>query len=226
MSDIFKEVDEDIRRDQLHKLWDRYGAYVIGLAVLIVLGTAGYRGWEYWQHRQAQASGDRFVAAIQLSEDGKHEEAIAALEALKADGYGGYPALAGFRIAAEEAAAGNQTDAVAEYDTIAASNSPQLIRDLARLRAALVLADSASLADLQDRIGDLASTGNPWRHSAREILGLAAYRTDDLGTARDYFTQIVEDQETPQDMRQRAQLLLAVIDARQAAPEPAAASEG
>ena len=45
MSDIFREVDEDIRRDQIKKLWDRFGPYVLGLALLIVLGTAGYRGW-------------------------------------------------------------------------------------------------------------------------------------------------------------------------------------
>jgi hypothetical protein len=226
MSDIFKEVDEDIRREQLKKLWDRYGIYVIALAVLIVVGTAGYRGWEYWQQRQAEASGDRFVAAIRLSEDGQHEEAIAALEAIKADASGGYPALAGFRIATEKAAAGDQAGAVSEYETIASSNSPELIRTLARLRAALLLADTASLADLQDRIGDLAATGNPWRHTARELLGLAAWRTNDLDTARDYFVQIADDQDTPQDMRQRSQLMLAVIDARQAAPPPAANSEG
>jgi hypothetical protein len=226
MSDIFKEVDEDIRREQLKRIWDRYGIYVIGLAVLIVIGTAGYRGWEYWQERQAQATGDRFVAAIQLSEDGSHEEAIAALEAIKSDGGGGYPALAGFRIAAELAQAGDTAGAVSEYDTIAASNAPQLIRQLARLRAAMILVDSASVAELEERIGDLASTGNPWRHSARELLGLAAYRTDDFDRARDYLTQISEDQESPQDMRQRAALVLAVIDARQAPSDAAASPEG
>jgi hypothetical protein len=227
MSDIFKEVDEDIRREQLKRYWDRYGIYVIGLAVLIIAGTAGYRGWEYWHQRQAQASGDSFVAAIQLSEDGKHEEAIAALQAIKSEGSGGYPALAGFRIASELAAAGDQAGAVAEYEAIsAASGTPQLIRDLARLRAALIMVDSASVADLEERIGDLTSTGNPWRHIARETLGLAAWRTNDLSTARDYFTQINDDQESPQDMRQRSEVLLAVINASQATPEPAGNSEG
>ncbi|KAB2873470.1 MAG: tetratricopeptide repeat protein, partial [Bauldia sp.] len=192
MSDIFREVDEDLRRERYKKLWDRYGSYVIGLAVLIVVATAGYRGWEYWQNRQAQASGDRFVAALKLADDGKHDEAIAALDTLVKDGSGGYPALASFRIAAEKAAAGDDAGAVAEYEAIVARrDAPILVADLARLRAAMILADNASVADLTARIGDLAATGNPWRHSAREILGLAAWREGDMATSRKYFDEIV-----------------------------------
>src|SRR5579871_2882262 len=204
MTDIFREVDEDLRREQLKKLWDRYGSYVIGLAILIVVATAGYRFWQYWQDSRAQASGDRFVAA---------------LTDLTKTGSGDYPVLAGFRVAAEKAAAGDTKAAVSEYDGIASrGGAPALIRHLARLRAALLLAETASLAELTSRIGDLAATGNGWRHSAREILGLAAFRENDLATARKYFADIAADKETPGDLHQRAQLMLAVIDSRQAAP--------
>ena len=72
MTDIFKEVDEDLRREQFRKLWDRFGPYVIGLAILIVVATAGIRGWDYWQEKQAQATGDRFLAALDLANQGKH----------------------------------------------------------------------------------------------------------------------------------------------------------
>ena len=120
MSDIFKEVDEDLRREQFKKLWDRFGPYVIGLAILIVVATAGYRGWDYWQERQAQATGDRFLAALDLADKGEHDKAIAALKAIEANGSGQYPVLAGFRVASEMAAAGNTQDAIAEYDAIAA----------------------------------------------------------------------------------------------------------
>ena len=219
MTDIFREVDEDLRREQLKKLWDRYGSYVIGLAILIVVATAGYRFWQYWQDSRAQASGDRFVAALKLADQGKHDEALAALTDLTKTGSGDYPVLAGFRVAAEKAAAGDTKAAVSEYDGIASrGGAPALIRDLARLRAALLLAETASLAELTSRIGDLAATGNGWRHSAREILGLAAFRENDLATARKYFADIAADKETPGDLHQRAQLMLAVIDSRQAAP--------
>ena len=185
MSDIFREVDEDLRREQLRKLWDRFAPYVIGMAVLIVVVTAGYRGWEYWKLRQAQASGDRFLAALQLADQGKHAEAITALQAIEKDGSGGYPVLAAFRIAAEKAAGDDDSGAVAEYDAIAARGGiSDDMRTLARLRAALLVIDQVDFPDLKQRIGDLATVGNPWRHSAREILGLGAWRAGDLAAPR------------------------------------------
>ena len=225
MSDIFREVDEDIRRDQLKKLWDRTAPWVIGAAVLIVVATAGYRGWEYWQDRQAEASGDRFLAAIELSEDGRYAESIAALESLVANGSGGYPVLARFRIATEKAKSGDAAGAVAEFDTISASNAPAEMRAMARLRAALLLVDSASVADLEGRIGDMAATGTPWRHTAREILGVAAWRSGDYATAKEQFDAIAADQEAPQDLRQRVTLMLTLVDGKVAGDAAADATE-
>ncbi|HET7717447.1 MAG TPA: tetratricopeptide repeat protein [Bauldia sp.] len=227
MSDIFREVDEDLRREQFKRLWDRYGGYVIGLAVLIVVAVGGYKAWEWWETSRAAATGDRFLAALVLSEEGKHDEAVAALEGLAADGSGDYPILATFRSAGEKAAAGDDAGAVEAYDSIAGRSSvPPLVADLARIRAALILADSQSPQELTARIGDLAQTGNPWRQTAREILGLAAFRTNDLAMARKYFEEIVNDQESAQGVRSRAQLMLTLIQSRQGPSPPQEPAEG
>jgi hypothetical protein len=227
MSDIFREVDEDLRHEQYKRLWDRFGTYVIGLAILIVVATAGWRLWEYWQDQAASATGDRFMAALEIAEGGKHDDAIKALEAIVADGSGEYPVLARFRAASERAAAGDAKAAVAGFDAIVSTPSvPALVRDMARLRAALLLVDTAPVADLETRIGQLAAVGNPWRHSAREVLGLAAWRTGDLETARKYYEEIAADQEKPADLQSRAQFMLALIKARLGAPPSAAKPEG
>jgi hypothetical protein len=227
MSDIFREVDEDLRREQFKRLWDRFGAYVIAVAVLIVVAVGGYKAWEWWETSRAAATGDRFLAALTLSEEGKHDEAIAALDALAADGSGDYPVLAIFRSAGEKAAAGDNPGAVAAYDAISGrSGLPPLVGDLARIRAALILADSQTPQELTARIGDLAQTGNPWRHAAREILGLAAFRTNDLTTARQYFDEIVGDQDSGQGVRSRAQLMLGLIQSREGPPAAAEPEEG
>ncbi|MEX0853481.1 MAG: tetratricopeptide repeat protein [Bauldia sp.] len=224
MSDVFREVDEDIRREQLRKLWRRFAPFVIAAAILIVAGTAGYRGWEYWQKSRAEANGDRFIAALELAIADKHDESIAALESIATDGSGGYPVLAGFRIAAEKAAAGDNAGAVAAFDAIAArGDTPAEIKNLARLRAALLIVDRADFADLKNRIGDLATVGNPWRHTARELLGLGAWRSGDYAAAKSYFEEINADQETPAALRQRSQLMLALIAAE--APESPAGNK-
>src|SRR6202521_4200621 len=145
MSDVFREVDEDLRREQLQRLWDRFAPYILGLAVLIVLAVSGYKLWEYWQNHQAEASSDRFIAAMDLADTGKTADSIAALQALAIDGSGGYPALARFLIASEKTDTGDTTGAVADYDALAArTDVPVDIRNMARLRAAFLLIDSAS----------------------------------------------------------------------------------
>lgn len=215
MSDIFREVDEDIRNERYKKLWDRYGILVIGAAVLIVLITAGYRGWAYWQTLQAQESGDRFVAAITLADEEKHEEAIAAFTELEADSSGEYPVLAAFRMAAEQAAAGDPDAAIATYQSLVSNSGvPTPIAEMARLRAAMLQTDSKTAEELSAEIGDLAETGNPWRQVAREILGFAAFRENNLQVARNHFNAIMDDQESSASARARAEDMLALIDSR------------
>jgi len=214
MSDIFREIDEDLRREQAKKLWDRFAPYVLVGAVLIVVATAGYRGFVYWQETRADETGDRFLEALQLSNSGQPDAALGALQRVIDSGHGGYPILARFRLATERAQSGDRVGAVAEFDTIAASNVTEEFRNLARLRAALILADTDGLPDMQQRIGDLAATGNTWRHTAREILGLVAWRTGDYVAARGYFEEISDDQEAPTDVRQRAEMMLSLIAMR------------
>ena len=122
MTDIFREVDEDLRQEQYKRLWDRFGPYVIGLAVLIVAVTAGWRLWEYWQLRSAEATGDRFVAALDLASKGDNEQAMAALDQIAADGSGLYPVLAQFRSASLKEAEGDNEGAVKAFDALAASS--------------------------------------------------------------------------------------------------------
>ena len=62
MSDdsFIREVNEELRQDQFKSLWRRFGPIAIGAAVLLVLATAGYVGYERWTSSRANASGDAF----------------------------------------------------------------------------------------------------------------------------------------------------------------------
>lgn len=226
MSDIFREVEEDIRREQAKALWNRYGVYVIAVAVLVVAVTAGWRGWQWYMARQAAEGGQQYYEAVQLARDGKHAEAEAAFAEIARSGTG-FASLAKLRSAATLADAGNVAKAVAAFDAVA--NDARIegrLRDVARVRAAYLLLGEGDLAGVNERVGRLAAEGNPWRHSAREILGLAAYQAGDLSAANARFEELMADTATPQDMRQRAQLMVALIasEGPPAAPPAAAAS--
>lgn len=222
MADIFNEIDEDLRRERLGKIWSRYGGYIIGLAVLIVLGVGAWRGYEWWQTREAAASGARFAAALKLSADGKHAEAQAAFAEIARDGTSGYRILARFRAAAELAYS-DKAGAVAAYDALANENGVDpLARDVARIRAGLLLVDTASLADVEARMKPLDTPDGAFRNSAREIIGLAQYRAGDYEAAVKTFETILADAELPPGMRQRAELMR-TLAAAGAPPAPSAA---
>jgi hypothetical protein len=213
VADIFHEVDEEVRREQLKKLWDRYSIYLIAAAVLLVAAIAGWRGYEYWIAQRAAAAGADFEAALALSDQGKRPEAEAAFAKVAAEAPDGYRVLARFRAAAVlgESKSG---DAVKAYDELSADGSLVPVwRDLAAVRAAMLLVDTASLSEMQKRLDPVAEPTRSFRHSARELLALSAWRNHDLATARRYLDMIATDAESPIGIRARADVLSAVIAA-------------
>jgi hypothetical protein len=213
VADIFHEVDEEVRREQLRKLWDRYSIYLIALAVLIVVGMAGWRGYEYWVAKKAAAAGAEFEAAITLNEEGKRAEAEAAFAKVAAEAPAGYRVLARMR-AAGALAQSKPADAVKAYDEISADASLGPVwQDLAAVRAGLLLVDTAPLADMRRRLDPVAEPTRSFRHTARELLALSAWRNHDFVAARKYIDMIAGDAESPIGVRARADVLSALITA-------------
>jgi hypothetical protein len=213
LADIFHEVDEEVRRERLQKLWDRYSIHIIALAVLIVAAIGAWRGYDWWIAKQAAAAGAKFEAALTLSEHGKHAEAEAAFANIAAEAPAGYRVLARLR-AATELAATKPADAVKAYDEIAGDASlSTTLQDLAGLRAAMLLVDSAPLSEMKKRLDPLAAPGRSFRASARELLALSAWHHHDLTAARHYIDMMATDAETPPGARARAEVLSALISA-------------
>lgn len=213
MADIFQEVDEEVRREQLKKLWQRYGNYFIALIVLIIVGVAAWRGYDWWENKKAAEAGSAFEQAVMLAESGKHQEAEAAFAKLSTDSTASYRILARLREAAELAAT-DRAAAIKAYDEIAADRSAgQVIQDLATVRAGFLRVDTASYGDMRARLEPLTAPDRPFRYSARELLALSAWREGDMGAARQWTDAILKDPQTPPDARSRASVLSELITA-------------
>jgi hypothetical protein len=211
VSELFDEVDEEVRREQFKKLWDKYSIVFIALMVLIVAAAAGWQGYKYLEAKKAAEAGAAFEKAVELSEQNKHAEAEAAFTELVAKAPSGYRTLARLRAAAE-AAARDPKAAAKMYDDIAADRSVGgEWQDLAKIRAAGLLVDSASYADMQQRLESSATPKSTFRHSAREMLALSAWRNNDATAARKWLDAIAEDGETPSGLRSRAEALQALL---------------
>jgi hypothetical protein len=211
VSELFDEVDEDVRRDQLKKLWDQYSIYIVAGALLIIASVGGWRGYQYLEAKKAAEAGVAFDKAVELSEANKHSEAEAAFNDLAAKAPSGYRMLARLRAAAEVAT--HDPNAAAKlYDDIAADRSigaPQ--QELARIRAAELLLDTSSYPNMLTRLEPATAPGATFRHSARELLALSAWRNGDTAAARQWLDLIANDGETPSSLRSRAEALQALL---------------
>jgi len=213
VTDIFQEVDGEVRREQLKELWERYGGYLIAACMMVVIGVGAWRGYEWWQAKQAAQSGAAFEQAVTLAESGKHQEAAAAFAKLSTDATGGYRVLARLRGAAELARTDRKA-AVAAYDAIAADGrAGQVVQDLAAVRAGLLSVDTAPYSEILQRLEPAAAPNRAFRHSAREILALSAWKAGDMSAARRWTEMIISDPQTPPGSRNRAEMLSGLIAA-------------
>lgn len=208
MSDVFREVDEELRRSQAEALWKRYGGLIIAAAVLLVVAVAGYRFYEWQRERSAAQSGARYEQALKLFQENKATEAEAALQKIVAEEKGAYRTLAQLRLAAELGRRDGKA-ALATYDAVAADTGVETaLRDLARLRAGGILIDTAPLAEIEQRLQPLAGGNGVWRHTALELLAGAALKANDGQKALRYLDQIIIDADAPQSLKARAELLM------------------
>lgn len=211
MSEIFDEVQEELRREQLKKLWERYGALFVAVMFLIVAGVGGWRGYSYWEGKKAAEAGTQFEAAAQLAEQKKGAEAEAAFLKLAAEAPQGYRTLAKLR-AAGEMGTRDVPAAVKLYDEIAADRNASVIeQDLAGLRAASLLVDTAPYAEIKARLEPLTGPDRTYRHSARELLAVSAWRNKDMAAAKQWIDQITTDALSPQTLRSRMEALQALL---------------
>jgi hypothetical protein len=211
VSELFDEVDEELRREQLKKLWDRYSIYIVGAVVLIIAAVAGWRGYQYWEGKRAAEAGAAFEAAVTLAEQNKQTEAEAAFTKLAAEAPGGYRTLARLRAASETATRDPQA-AIKLFDAIGADGSVgQSEQDLAKTRAALLLVDTAPYDEIRQRLEPVTAAGRAFRHTARDLLALSAWRANDVAAARQWVELITNDAETPGSIRNRAEALQALL---------------
>jgi hypothetical protein len=208
MTDIFNEVDEEVRRSRMEALWKRYGALIIVACVALVAAVAAWRYFEWRRETAAADAGTRFEQAVQLIRTGKATEGEAALANIVKEGAAPYKILADLRLASETAKKDVKA-AIAAYDRIAAdAQAAAQFRDIARLRSVILGADVLPFAEVEQKAQALVGAASPFRHAVQEILAAAAVKGNELEKARTLLDGLIVDRETPPAIKARAELLI------------------
>ena len=211
VSDIFREIDEELRRDNLLKLWSRYGRYVAALAVLVLLAAGSIVAWRDHQLSERRAQSTRYASALSLAREGKDAEAAKVFAAI-AQETGGYAALAAFEEAELLARSGDRQGAAAAYDRIAAASGlDPAFRELAVLLSVMHGVPEADPRATIDRLAPMTAAGDPWRPTALELTAIARLQSGDKSGALDLYKSLADDLAAPQGLRARAAEMAAAL---------------
>lgn len=201
---FLREVDEELRRDQLTGFWRRWGVWLIGV---VVGALALFAGWLYWQHRQEQAAGaegEQLAAAYEALANNQPAKAQPILTPLAASRRDGYRASALATQADILLQKNDAKGAAAKFAAIAGDGSiAQPFRDLALIRQTAAEYDQLKPQVVIERLRPLAVSGNPWFGSAGELVAIAHLRMGRRDLAGQLFSQIANDKDVPATIRQR-----------------------
>jgi hypothetical protein len=221
---LLREVEEELRREQMERLWKNYGTYAVIGAVLILFAFIGYRWMEANRIAAAEAAGAAYAHAMSDLASGKSEKAQQELAAIAAGKAVGYAQLAKLQLAGAAVKAGNTAEALKIFDELANNSSAdRLFRGFAQLQAASLKIGSADFTEIQNRLNDLTVSENPWRPGALELVGVAALKAGNADEARKTFEQLVGEKNVPPSIIERVRVYMGQIAAAELAkPAPAA----
>ncbi|HEY2033053.1 MAG TPA: tetratricopeptide repeat protein [Rhizomicrobium sp.] len=212
MTDIFHEVEEEVRRERWEKLWKEYGDYVIAAAAFLVIAVAGWQLWQLYQHREQLRSSSEYLAAQQLLDSGQAPAAAEAFGKLAASAPSGYAQVSRLQEAGALLSAGRSADAIKLYMEIA-NGGDDILASVARIRAAWALADTASRADLENLLAPLTDATSAWNPMAREILAYSDFRNGKIPQALAEYKKLSAEKNLPDTLHQRAAAMTTYLSA-------------
>jgi hypothetical protein len=211
---FLREIEEELRRERLEKLWRQYGTYFLAGAALIVLGVLLYQYIEGRRIAAAEARGAQYQDALTLANDKKEGSAEAEFKKIAEEEGSGYAELARLQLAGALLKDGKKPEALAAYEALAnQSGADELLRSFAALQAAALRLGEADFTEMQNRLTPLMGDNAPWRYNARELLGLAAFKAGNSNEARALLTPLLVDQKAPETIAERAKIVMAEIAA-------------
>lgn len=210
MSDIFREVEEEVRRERFEKIWKQYGDYIIAGVALIIIAIAGYELWQRYEENQRLKASETFIAAQQLAETGNLNQASQAFAVVAKDAPDGYVKMARLSQAGVLQISGQRSEALMIFKSIA-TDDDGLIGSIARLRGGWILASDGPRADLDALIAPLTDPGSPWRYSAREILAYADFHAGLNAKAQQEYQDLANDKGATEPMRRRSAAMAAFL---------------
>jgi hypothetical protein len=223
LTDLFEEVEEQLRSDRYRALALKILPWVLGLAAVVLIGVLGVWGWQNYRLQASAKASEQYAAGLDALTQGRREQAIQQWTRAAQSPSAAYKALSLMQLGGLKLADRKTAEAVALFDQAAQAAPDDILGDAARLKSAFALLDTAPYKDVEARLTPLAQDGRPYRVQAREALGFAKLMAGDLPGARGQFVLITQSLDAPDGARERAKAAIDLIDSGSAKAVPGVA---
>ncbi len=226
MTDLFEEVEEQLRSDRYRTMARQFAPWVLAVLAAALVAYLAVWGWQRYQTQTADKASQEYTDALGALGQGQPEKATQLFTEISKSPAKAYRSLALMQLAALKLEGGKPADvqaAVALFDQAAQAAPDDVLGDAARLKSAFAVLDTAPYKDVEARLTPLMKDGHPYRVQAREALAFAKLMAGNTAGARDDFTVIEQTLDAPEPARQRAGAAKALIDSGSAKAVPAAA---
>lgn len=211
-SNLMQEIEEDLQRQKLEALWKRYGGYIVGFVLAVILGTALTVSWKNYRHGAETKATAELLNVLSDKESAATKQITALEDFAKSNKEENESSLALLQAAAIAAKAGDTAKAVALYDALSANkNADKQYRELADLMSVKTQMDDGDPAKLMERLQPLMKADSTWHYSALEFGAHLALRSGDAAKAKQFFTELADDTSAPQTLALRARDMLRLI---------------
>ncbi|WP_296598909.1 tetratricopeptide repeat protein [Phenylobacterium sp.] len=221
MTDLFEEVEEQLRSDRYKQFARKVLPWMLGVAAAALVAFLAYWGYDSYQTKQIAGASEKYAAAMDAMVAGDKDKAVQLWGEVAKSNAKGYKSLSLMHLGAAAMASNKTAEAVKLFDEAAEASPDPIIGDVARLKSAFALLDTAPLKDLEGRLKPLMEEGRPFRVQAREALAFAKLNAGDLAGARGDFVLITQSLDAQQGAQARAQAAIGLIDSGSAKAVPA-----
>ncbi|MCC7260688.1 MAG: tetratricopeptide repeat protein [Alphaproteobacteria bacterium] len=219
-SELIRELEEDLRAENLAKLWRKHNHLIIGAVAALVVGVGIHSGWSHYRLSREQESGDRLLAAVDLFNENKYDVAGDAFRALSEEGTSGYASLGAFMHAESLLKAGKVADAIAAYEALAQDSGADIaVRDLASLQSVSLRMNEKKEDGVPEALDAAMKSGRPFASSAKELKAVYLMQHGKSAEAAMLLAELVADTNTQQSMKARAEQMLSTLTADAPAAE-------
>jgi hypothetical protein len=217
VTDVFEEVEEEIRSERLKRLARQWLPIVGGILAVALVAALAWWGWQSWQTSKAHDASVAYQRGMEALQSGDNAGAETAFAEAAEKGNGAYRSLALQQRAGLALASNRTEDAIELFDEAARASGDPILSDPARFKAALLVMDTGTLEQITERLEPLTEEGRPMRPFAQEALALARIQHGQAAEARELLTLLTLGQDVPEPVRQRAQAAIGLIDSETAA---------